>query len=300
MRETEKDHADDVSTTGLHHITAVCSDGKRNVRFYTKVLGLSFVKKTVNQDDVGSYHLYYGDGTGSPGTLITFFTWDLPPARSGHPFATSVSFSVGDLDAWKSHLTEHRIAFDVLERFGDRSLRLADPDGLTIYLSEHPMPSRISSGTPPMHGVSGAGLSLADPGVSIGLLSAFGFSEVFEDGDLTRYVHPASSTFVEIAKDTTRGSLGSGSIHHVAFGVDPEDQERVREGIASRGFSPTPIIERFYFRSVYFREANGSLFEIASNGPGFFVDEEVLGSRLVLPPWLEEHRERIERGLPEL
>ena len=300
MHVTRSAQPSDVSTTGLHHITAVCSGGKRNVRFYTKVLGLSFVKKTVNQDDVSSYHLYYGDDTGSPGTLITFFTWDLPAGRSGHPFATSISFSVGDLDAWKDHLSRHGVVFEVFERFTEETLRFADPDGLIVYLSEYPMPSRTPSGTPPMHGVSGAGLSLADPGASIGLLRAFGFTEVFEDGDVTRYVHPDSSTFIEVAKDATRGALGSGSIHHVAFGVDPDDQERVRQGIISRGFSVTQIIERFYFRSAYFREANGSLFEIASNGPGFFVDEEVLGSRLVLPPWLEAHRERIEKGLPEL
>lgn len=279
-------------TTGLHHITAICSDPLENMRFYTQVLNLRFIKKTVNQDDPSAYHLYYSDNAGTPGTLVTFFAWTtMPKGEAGSGEVTAITFAVEDLNDWKEHLQEKAVVFEEL----DETLVFNDPDGIVIRIVESEMPGREPMGRPAMLGVQGVELSVRDVTLSAPLLVAMGF----EGSDL-RFTHEDSGTFVELKELDLKAKQGAGSVHHVAFGVETDDQEQLRTELIRKGFDPTPIIERFYFRSVYFQEANGALFEIASNGPGFFIDEEVPGSSLVLPPWFEAYRERIERALPNL
>ncbi|HXE56756.1 MAG TPA: ring-cleaving dioxygenase [Gemmatimonadales bacterium] len=307
------------SVLGIHHVTAIAGDPQRNLDFYAGVLGLRLVKRTVNQDDPFTYHLYYGDGLGRPGSILTFFPWnDLPRGRAGAGQATAVAFAIGaeSLGFWIERLLRHGIAYRrPTRRFGENVLAFSDPDGLGLELVAAARPGPYEpwedSGVPPEHairGLHGVTLLEQDPAVARALLTAtLGFREVDRHDGRIRLEAGAGgpSTFVDVqaAPDFWSGRLGVGTVHHVAWRL-PDDaaQREMRDRVVDAGRAPTDVIDRFYFRSVYFREPGGVLFELATDPPGFTVDEppESLGTRLVLPPWLEPERATIERHLPPL
>ena len=304
---------------GLHHITAIAADPKRNVDFYTRVLGLRFVKKSVNQDDPGTYHLYYGDNTGSPGSALTFFPWI--GTRRGRPgqgqaYATGFSIAAGSLEFWRERLARLKIETGPLEtRFSDQVLPVFDGDGLRLDLvftaepdSRAPAPS---ADVPAQHGIRGfhsATLALAAPAATIELLTkTMGYRLASESGSRARYTVGAGGpgTYVDILTDPNvpRGANGAGTVHHIAFRVaDDAAQIAAHAEIEARGLGISPVIDRAYFKSIYYREPGGVLFEIATDVPGFTFDEpvETLGTKLSLPPRLEPHRAEIEAALPPL
>jgi glyoxalase family protein len=304
---------------GIHHITAITGDAVGNVEFYTGLLGLRMVKKSVNQDDPTVYHLFYGDDEGSPGMDLTFFEY--PGAVRGTPGAGMVHrivWRVGSsaaLDFWEERLgaagVETRRGTEEVR--GADSLRFSDPEGLdhelAVYAGEDPLLQATAPGIPPEHalkGFDGVRAYSADPALSAGLLGdTLGFSsagdgeggerwEVEGDGRHGFYVYDEPP-----AVDPVQGA---GSVHHVAFASQPEDEEAWRARVTEGGGHPTQVIDRFYFRSIYFREPSGVLFEIATIGPGFAVDEDAahLGERLSLPPRFESLRERLDGILTPL
>lgn len=303
---------------GIHHVTAISSDPQRNAEFYSGVLGLRLVKRTVNFDSPGTYHLYYGDERGSPGTLLTFFPWPgLPRGRPGSGQVAGVSFSVpdGSLDFWAGRLGEAGAgAGEPRQRFGERALPFTDPDGLRLELvaggEPDTRPPWENGPVPPEHAIRGLrGVTLAEdqPERSDGFLrGTLGFRRSGEEGGRIRYrsvAETASRIDVLPAPDGSDGRVAVGSIHHVAFRTpDEEAQKDWRTAIRRTGTEVTPVIDRHYFHSIYFREPGGALFEIATDVPGMVGDEplERLGQRLVLPPWLEERRAVIERELPPI
>jgi len=295
---------------GLHHVTAIASDPQANLRFYRDFLGLRLVKKTVNFDDPGTYHLYFGDEAAAPGTLMTFFIWPgSPRARKGASQPTEVAFETGkdSLVHWLDRAKEFKVPVaGPFRRFGDDYISVEDPDGISITLVAAataeptcPTPRRI-------HAVT---LSEADPMLSTKMLTeVLGFLAGPEEASRARLSLPDGG-FVDILRtEPGRGSAGSGVIHHVALRCAFEDElETWRARVIEAGMRSTLVIDRRYFRSIYFRERDanrvgGVLFEIASDVPGFAVDEPVehLGESLMLPPWLEPTRESIERRLPPL
>jgi len=299
---------------GIHHVTAMAGDPQANVDFYTGVLGLRLVKKTVNFDDPGTYHLYYGDEVGHPGTIMTFFPW--PMARrgvQGAGQATVTAFSVpeGSLGFWTERLDRLGIPFDGPKtRFEEEVLTVLDPDGLRLELI-----ARAGDGRPgwdkgpvqPEHAVRGFdGVTLTEWNLDIteGVLAGtMGFQRVGEQGDRVRFAAGSSRVDVLASPSAARGHISAGTVHHVAFrAADEADQLAWREAIAESDLYVTPVLDRQYFRSIYFREPGGVLFEIATDPPGFTRDEPVesLGTALKLPPWLEESRSRIEEVLPPI
>lgn len=301
--------------SGLHHVTAIASDPERNVAFYTDVLGLRLVKKTVNFDDVSTYHLYYGDEVGSPGTILTFFPFG--EGRSGtvgegQTSATAFVVPEGSLDYWQERFDDLDVGYDAVEeRFDERVLPFYDPDGqpLELVTDESDIEPWGGSEVPVEHAVRGFhGVTLlsANADATTDVLDAMGYEQVAESGTRTRFVGTddrASVVDVVADPDAGRGLEGAGTVHHVAFRVpDDETQDAWREELAERGLRVTPRKDRQYFRSIYFREPGGVLFEFATDGPGFDRDEPVaeLGTTLKLPPWLEDDRETIEQRLPPL
>jgi glyoxalase family protein len=284
---------------GLHHVTAISGPAQENLDFYAGVLGMRLVKKSVNQDDPGTYHLFYADAEGHPGTDLTFFPWaQMAPARDGYGLSTEVSLAVppGSLGFWNARLERYGVAIGKSEtRFGEQVLPLMDPHGMRVALVE----SESSSGralTPweespvpveqQIRGLESARMSEAS-------LSVTGVGEA------------RSGEYVDVREvpAARRGAWGTGSIHHLAWRVDDEaHQQEVRSRVAAGGAHPTPMIDRFWFKSVYFKEPGGVLFELATDGPGFAVDEDPahLGETLVLPPWLESNRAAIEAVVPPL
>lgn len=302
---------------GLHHVTAICGDAQENLDFYAGVLGMRLVKKSVNQDDPGTYHLFYADAAGTPGTDLTFFPWPaLAPPREGHGLATEVSLAVppGALEFWAARLERYGSTFAAVEtRFGERTLPLVDPHGMSVALVEiDTAPAAafapFESGPVPVdkqiRGLRGARLRARDLAPSVDFLVAtLGSELVGEEGRWQRYRVGASVLDLVAAPADRRGFWGVGAIHHLAWRVDDErHQLEVRAAVAAGGLRPTPVIDRFWFRSVYFQEPGGVLFELATEGPGFAVDEDParLGESLVLPPWLESRRAEIEAALPAL
>jgi glyoxalase family protein len=297
---------------GIHHITAITADAPGNVEFYTGVLGLRMVKQTVNQDDPTVYHLFYGDDDGSPGMDLTFFEY--PGAARGRPAAGMVHrivWRVGSGESvqfWKERLDAHGAP---VELSGER-LRFADPEGLEHELVPRPTiadpPLRATApGIPGEHalqGFDGVRAYTADATLSAGLLlDTLGFSS--EDGQSWEVRGDRRGSFYayDTAPPEAVASQGAGTVHHVAFASQPEDEEAWRARVAESGTAhPTQVIDRFYFRSVYFREPSGVLFEIATIGPGFAVDEDAehLGERLSLPPRFEPLRERLDGILKPL
>ena len=304
---------------GLHHITAMAADPKRNLDFYTRVLGLRFVKKSVNQDDPGTYHLYYGDNTGSPGTALTFFPWpNLRRGRPGHGQAYATAFSVpaGALAFWQERLARLKIEHTAAEpRFDDQVLTVFDPDGLRLELIFTAEPdSRVpatSADVPAANAIRGfhsSTIAQLNPAATVALLTkTMGYRLAAQSGHRARYTVAAGGpgAYVDILSDLglPRGLNGAGTIHHVAFRVADDAAQRIAHAqLAAIGAGVSPVIDRAYFKSIYYREPNGVLFEIATDQPGFAIDEsvETLGTRLSLPPFLEPQRAEIEAALPKL
>jgi glyoxalase family protein len=308
-------------TRGLHHVTAIAGPAQENLDFYAGVLGMKLVKRSVNQDDPGTYHLFYADAEGRPGTDLTFFPWpELAPMRAGHGLAVEVALAVPphSLAYWADRLARYGTAAAGREqRFGDEVLTLRDPHGLPIALVESESAGRRAftpwdGGPVPVErqirGLDGARLELRALAPTEALLERpMGFARIAEDGGWTRWGIDGggSGARIDLAAraDAPRGAWGTGSIHHLAWRVDDDAHElALRAAVEEAGARPTPVIDRFWFRSVYFREPGGVLFELATDGPGFAVDEspEHLGESLVLPPWLESDRSAIEAALPPL
>lgn len=303
--------------TGLHHVTAISGPAQANVDHYAGRLGLRFVKQTVNHDDPGTYHLYYADGPVRPGSFLTFFPWtDGMPGRVGAGQATATAYAVapGATAAWESAFadagddTGRRSA-----RFGEDVLTLRDPDGLVIELVETPgADGQWAEGPVPASRALGAfhSVTLAshDPDATARVLTdGLGYAEHGQEGTRLRFASPGADRARFVDLDLTPGiapgRMGTGTVHHVAFRVpDDEAEMEVRDRLLALGLQPTPQIDRMYFRSVYTREPGGILFELATDPPGFTVDEsfEALGRRLVLPPQHEPLRERIEARLVPL
>ena len=304
---------------GLHHITAIAGPAQENLDFYAGVLGMRLVKKSVNQDDPGTYHLFYADAEGRPGTDLTFFPWvQLAPPRVGHGLAVEVGLEVpfGALPFWTSRLERYGAAIEPAEtRFGSRVLPLTDPHGLRLALiearrdSKRPFTAWDDSTVPgesQVRGLHSARLWERDEAATVRFLTAvLGFEALGSENGWTRYGFKDGWGAVDIRerRDVQRGAWGVGSVHHLAWRVDDEaHQLEMRKQIEDAGTGATPVIDRFWFKSVYFREPGGVLFELATDGPGFAADEDPahLGESLVLPPWLEQARQRIEEVLPPL
>jgi glyoxalase family protein len=304
---------------GIHHITAIAGAPQENLNFYVGILGLRLVKQTVNFDDPGIYHLYYGDEVGNPGTILTFFPWPgAPRGRTGTGQAMTISLSIpkGSLAYWQDRLRSHGVSFErPLRRFEEEVISFSDPDGLRLELVAHPHASRHSpwreGPVAPEHGIRGLhSLALWEKGhdrTAALLTGSLGFRPVAAHGNRFRYEvgtgGPGALVDVVALPLAEPGLVAVGTIHHVAWRVsDAEEQKGWRHELLNAGLSVTPVVDRKYFSSIYFREPGGVLFEIATDPPGFTVDEGVqnLGNRLMLPPWLEQRRGLIERVLPPL
>jgi glyoxalase family protein len=307
------------NSAGIHHITAIAGEPRRHVDFYRRLLGLRMVKRTVNFDDPGTWHLYYGDELGSPGTALTFFVWQgLPPGRHGAGEAQEIAFAIPEtaLDFWRERLIEQKITHQASPaRFGESVIALSDPDGHKLELvaakAANKLPGWSNGEIPANHairGFHGITLELADVAATGRVLTqVFGFQPAGSEDGRHRFVAAGGplGTVIDlrVTPGMARAAQGTGTIHHVAFraGGDAEELE-MRARALALGLRATEQVPRFYFRSVYFREPGGVLFEIATDDPGFTIDEpkEKLGSRVMLPPWYEKQRAEIEAALPPL
>ncbi|HKX18902.1 MAG TPA: ring-cleaving dioxygenase [bacterium] len=304
---------------GIHHVTAIAGPPQENVDFYAGTLGLRLVKRTVNFDDPGTYHLYFGDDAGHPGTILTFFPW--PGAPRGHQGAgqvTVVSFSVppDSLGFWEERLRNHRVAFEARESpFDESLLEFSDPDGLPLELVADPRrdPGRPWPGAPVpaaqairgFHSVSL--LEHAHHATERLLTEIMGCQFVQTVGHRRRYVtgEGGSAAYVDIvtAPDASPGQVAVGTVHHVAWRVRSGEAQAVwRQRLLEARVNVTPVRDRQYFHSIYYHEPGGVLFEIATDPPGFGIDEapDALGTALRLPPWLEPRRAALEGRLPPL
>lgn len=311
-----------VMPSGIHHVTMIAGDVQRNVDFYAGILGMRLVKRTVNFDDPGTYHLYYGDESGTPGTLLTFFPW--PGASRGREGAgqfAAVSLAVppASLGFWLERLLRHGVAHDALAtRYGERVLAFRDPDGLRVELVGSSAAARVEGWrdgpVPAEHAVRGVHamtLWTADFAATARLLEGpFGMRRAASEDGTTRFVPAApATTGIGAALDVRdvsgfwEGASGVGTVHHVAWRVPDDATELALRGrVRDSGLATTEVVDRQYFHSVYFREPGGALFEIATDLPGFTVDEPLatLGETLVLPRWLEPNRAQIEGALPPI
>ncbi len=305
--------------TGLHHVTCIAGDPQRNLDFYTGTLGMRLVKRSVNQDAPDTYHLFYADAEGHAGSDLTFFPWpELPPGRRGVGLTNEVALAVpqGTLGWWADRLRSAGVRLgEPTTWFGEQVLTFEDPDGLALALAET---GDIREFTPwaessvdasrqvrGLHAVRMAQRAL-EPTASF-LTHGLGFTAAGEERGWHRFsVRGGGSSRaldIQVLPEGSRGAWGVGSVHHIAWRVPDGAAQRDIQGSVSRaGGRPTEVIDRFWFQSVYFREPGGALFEVATDGPGFAVDEpaESLGERLILPPWLEPRRAEIERVLPKL
>lgn len=304
---------------GIHHVTAIASNPQTNVDFYTQILGLRLVKLTVNFDDPESYHIYYGDNTGRPGSLLTFFIWpDAPRGRhgTGQVSVTSFSIPVDSMAYWIHRLRTHGFPYEhPITRFGEQVLVLFDTDGLQIELVATPQTqsadSWLNGPIPPEHAITGIhGITLSEEGfesTSCLLTDILDFRHILSSGNRFRFETGAGGpgTFVDILclPAAQQGKVAIGTVHHVAYRTpDKAQQLQWRSDIASAHLNVTPVMDRKYFHSIYFREPGGVQFEIATDEPGFSVDEspQDLGTRLMLPFWLEPLRGRLEHILPSI
>ncbi len=299
---------------GLHHVTAIASDPQTNLDFYTDVLGLRFVKRTVNFDDPGTYHFYFGDDAGSPGTILTFFPW--PHAARGHSGAgevTRTAFSVpaASLEYWQERLTDRGLPVERTgRRFEEQVLTFPDPDGLQIEIVAHadagPANAPRFASVPPEHAIRGFfGVTLLEQQAdqTAAILNVLGFRKIGQEGNRLRFSAEghALGNHIDLLVDPNArfGRSGAGSVHHIAFRAkDDAAQKEWREEIAKH-LHVTPVLDRTYFHSIYFREPGGVLFELATDPPGFALDEppESLGEELRIPEWLEARRSFIEKRL---
>jgi glyoxalase family protein len=304
---------------GLHHITAIAGDAQRNYDFYTKALGLRMVKKTVNFDDPGTYHFYYGDEVGTPGSILTFFPWQgIQKGRIGTGMATEIGYSVpkGSLEFWNNRFEELKIKHGAIgERFSEQYLPFEDPDGLLLNLivptsedSRKPWTTNNVKEDMAAKGFHSVVLTVrkVEPTAKI-LTDIFGYKLLIQEGNRFRFVTDAVTTanVVDIVEESngSHGYNAGGTNHHVAFRAKDDDiMMEFREKVQSAGLNITEKIDRNYFYSLYFREPGGVLFEIASDNPGFATDETVneLGTHLMLPPQYEGYRKKIEEVLPAL
>lgn len=304
---------------GLHHVTAICGDPQANIDFWVGLLGLRLVKRTVNFDDPGTWHLYFGDRIGTPGTLMTFFPWaSLPPlvrARGrpgvGQIATTLFTIPASSWDFWTDRVAASDASFDVApERFGERRLVLRDPDGIVAELVAADAPAGAQwwpdSPIPAEHaiaGIRGVEIVVRDAHATRELLDVLGFEAHATEDDRQRFRLGPSVLDVLERSDAPESRMGVGAVHHVAWRTaDVTEQERWQQIISRAGIGVTEIRDRQYFQSIYFQEPGGVIFEIATDGPGFTRDEPVdtLGRELKLPPWLEPRRAAINAKLPEI
>jgi glyoxalase family protein len=299
-------------TMGIHHITAIVGHPQENVDFYAGVLGLRLVKQTVNFDDPGTYHLYFGNEGGKPGTIITFFPW--AGARQGRigdgqVGVTSYAIPKGSFEFWKKRLEKFNVSYTEMERFGEQYLEFDDPHGLHLELVEREggetNPWKFGDVTPEVaiKGFGGATLLSTQPEKTAELLEkVMGLELIGSEGDFTRFRSSADIGNVIDLKLTPigRGTMGVGTVHHIAWrAIDDKDQLDWQKYVAANGYGVTPVQDRNYFNAIYFREHGEILFEIATDPPGFAHDEtqETMGEKLMLPEQYEPHRGQIEQGL---
>jgi glyoxalase family protein len=305
--------------SGIHHITCIAGDPQTNFDFYLGVLGMRLVKRSVNQDDPGTYHLFFADADGHPGSDLTFFpNPHAGPGRKGVGLGVEIALAIpaGSADYWADRLKKSGVTTREAERRrGEKALPFVDPHGLEVALVETAAARDFTpwadSSVPPEHQIRGLHAVRAWERESAPtaefLMSTMGFTDFGDEDGWHRYGvgDGGSGKHIEIREvpGVPRGAWGRGTMHHVAWRV-PDDQTElaVRARVEAAHRRPTEVIDRFWFKSVYFLEPGGVLFEIATDGPGFTVDEDpaTLGDHLVLPPWLEPYRERIEAGLPTL
>ena len=304
---------------GIHHITAIAAKAKRNVDFYTKTLGLHLVKKTVNFDDPNTYHLYYGDKVGTPGTILTFFPWEgIAAGRRGARQVTEIGYSVPEnsLDFWLKRLDDHNVIYNkVSEKFGEQYLSLLDPDGLKLELTvaknvdtRLPWETDEIKGENALKGFHNITITTnkMQPTADV-LTGVLGYRLLEQHVNRYRFINDNVDNanivdLVEVAGEAA-GHVAGGSVHHVAFRVkDEKTLMEYRDKVAKLGLHITDKIDRNYFYSLYFREPGGVLFEIATDNPGFAIDESVeeLGTHLMLPAQYEAQRSQIEQTLPSL
>ena len=320
--ESENGGDDPNATPGIHHVTCVAGDPQRNLDFWVETLGLRLVKRSINQDDPGTYHFFYGDAEGTPGTSMTFFPWtDLPEGEVGAGQVSRTAFRVpeGSLDYWEGRFDERGVDYDDREeRFGETVLPLRDPDGLPFELVEVEIldddPTTAWTAFVPesaaIRGFHSVTLWLDDAERTERLLETMGLAETESEADAatgndrTRFAATGPvGKYVDVVETDRQGSSGRGTVHHVAFQTPTDaDQDGMREAVASMGLRPTQQIDRHWFRSVYFREFAGALFELATADPGYASDEplDALGERLVLPGRFEDRRDEIESGLADV
>lgn len=296
-------------TTGIHHITAFVTDAQRNVDFYAGILGLRLVKKTINFDAPEVYHLYFGDEQGSPATIITFFPWKT--GRKGRIGGGQVGITTfvippGSMDFWQDRLKDYQISFTKSERFAETYLQFADYDGLKLEMVEReegPQSTWSFAGISveqAIKGFGGAVLYSTNPTQTAQvLMTTMGLEQVGQDVGYIRFKASGDlGNLIDMpASAVPQGNGGAGTVHHIAWrAIDDADHERWRNHVQEGGLNPTPVIDRQYFNAIYFREAGGILFEIATDPPGFARDEDVsaLGEKVMLPEWFEPQRERIE------
>jgi glyoxalase family protein len=301
---------------GLHHVTAIASDPQTNLDFYTEVLGLRFVKRTVNFDDPGSYHFYFGDDAGTPGTILTFFPW--PHAIRGTPGVgevtlTAFSVPLSSVDFWEQRLLSFNLPVERSTRFHEIVLTFPDPDGLKIEIVGHadaaPTNQSRFASIPAEHalrGFFGVTLFLKNSEETEAILNVMGFTKRSTEG--TRLRFSAEGTALGnhidllINPDGHHGRMGAGTVHHIAFRASDDASQLEWREILDKHLDVTPVLDRTYFHSIYFREPGGVLFELATDPPGFALDEpiESLGEALRIPAWLEQHRAVIEKRLPPI
>jgi glyoxalase family protein len=304
---------------GIHHITAIAGKAKTNYDFYTKVLGLRFIKKTVNFDDPNTYHFYYGNEEGAPGTILTFFPWEsIQAGRRGTRQVTEIGYSVptGSLEFWQKRLDDHHVIYNkVAEKFGEQYLTFLDPDGLKFELTVAKTEDHRTPWTTPdvsaanairgFHHLTITSNKIEKTAEVLTEILGYHLQErvVNRSRFMTDTVTEAAIVDLVEAPGEAAGHVAGGSVHHVAFRVkDEATLMYYRDKIAAKGLNITEKIDRNYFYSLYFREPGGVLFEIATDNPGFMIDEskEELGTHLMLPEQYEEHRLTIEQVLPKL
>jgi len=303
---------------GIHHITAISSSVRKSLDFYRDLLGLRLIKKTVNFDSPDTWHLYFGDGKGNPGTVMTFFPFEnLIKGHQGNGQMTTTSFSVdvSSMEFWVSRFIDFGVDFrPVKQKFGEKCISFYDFDGMElelIFAANDPREGWKRPGIPSAMAIKGfhsVTLNVENPEKTSDLLIRFlGHKEVGSEGQRIRLQSgkggPGSIVDLWVRPGYPFGRQGAGTIHHLAFATPNEiSQFSIRETLVSNGVYVSPIMDRQYFKSIYFREPQGILFEIATQGPGFLVDEPeaALGEKLMLPPWLEEDRNNIQEHLPSL
>jgi len=299
-------------TAGIHHITAFVRNAQATVDFYSGVLGLRLVKKTINFDAPEVYHLYFGNEAGSPGTIITFFPWATSRQGrigGGQVGITSYVVPAGTLEFWKARFEKLNVPMTLTSRFGESLVQIADPDGLQLELVERedgPMSNWSFGGVPADKAIKGFGgavlFSTAPARTAAVLQQVMGLEKIAQEGEFIRFQATGDlGNIIDVnATAMTPGIGGAGTVHHIAWRAeDDEDHARWRAIVDQNGLQPTPFIDRQYFNAIYFREEGGILFEIATDPPGFARDEpaETMGEMLMLPEWFEEHRTQIEAGL---